>query len=48
MFIVLLAGQLHQHHLYHWMDPETINPESPKYDEIIAGKSAYFAPWFFG
>jgi len=47
MFIVLLAGQLHQHHLYHWMDPETINPESPKYDEIIAGKSAYFAPWFF-
>jgi hypothetical protein len=47
MFIVLLAGQLHQHHLYHWMDPETINPESPKYDEVIAGKSAYFTPWFF-
>jgi hypothetical protein len=47
MFLVLLAGQLHQHHLYHWMDPETINPDSPKYDEVIAGKSGYFAPWFF-
>lgn len=47
MFLVLLAGQLHLHHLYHWMDPDVINPESPKFDEVIANKSGYFTPWFF-
>ncbi|MDP1744636.1 MAG: quinol:cytochrome C oxidoreductase [Bacteroidota bacterium] len=47
MFLILLAGQFHVHHLYHWMDPDVINPESPKYDEIIANKSGYFTPWFF-
>lgn len=47
MLVVLLAGQFHLHHLYHWMDPDTINPASPKYDEVIDGKHAYFAPWFF-
>jgi hypothetical protein len=47
MLLVLAAGQFHAHHLYHWMDPETINPESPEYDEVIAGKAGYFAPWFF-
>lgn len=47
MFLILLAGQFHVHHLYHWMDPEVINPESPKYDEVIANKHGYFTPWFF-
>ncbi|MDF2438742.1 MAG: hypothetical protein K0Q95_3118 [Bacteroidota bacterium] len=47
MFLVLLAGQLQVHHLYHWMDPSTIDPASPHYDEIIAGKHGYFTPWFF-
>lgn len=47
MFLVILAGQLHLHHLYHWMDPEVINPESPKFDNVIANKYAYFTPWFF-
>jgi hypothetical protein len=47
MFLILLAGQFHFHHLYHWMDPEVINPESPKYDEVIANKHGYFTPWFF-
>lgn len=47
MLIILIAGQLHIHHLYHWMDPDVINPESPKYDEVIANKYAYFTPWFF-
>ncbi|MDO9187630.1 MAG: quinol:cytochrome C oxidoreductase [Bacteroidia bacterium] len=47
MFLILLAGQFHLHHLYHWMDPEVINPESPKYDEVIANKHGYFTPWFF-
>jgi hypothetical protein len=47
MLVILLAGQFGVHHLYHWMDPEVINPESPKYDEVIANKHGYFAPWFF-
>ncbi|MGB3948112.1 MAG: quinol:cytochrome C oxidoreductase [Bacteroidia bacterium] len=47
MIIVLLAGQLHLHHLYHWMDPEVIDPNSAKYDEVIANKHGYFTPWFF-
>ncbi len=47
MLIVLGAGQAHMHHLYHWMDPATIDPTSPHYDEVIAGKSGYFTPWFF-
>ena len=47
MFLILLAGQLHLNHLWHWMDPDVINPESPKFDEVIANKHGYFTPWFF-
>ncbi len=47
MFLILLAGQFHVHHLYHWMDPDVIDPQSPKYDEVIANKHGYFTPWFF-
>jgi hypothetical protein len=47
MLIILAAGQAGFHHLYHWMDPEVINPESAKYDEVIANKHGYFTPWFF-
>ncbi len=49
MFLIFLAGQLHMHHLYHWMDADTINPDSPKYDEVIANKHGYFGAgnWFF-
>ncbi|MAZ36638.1 MAG: quinol:cytochrome C oxidoreductase [Crocinitomicaceae bacterium] len=41
LFIVLLAGAAHMHHLYHWMDPAVSDPDSPLFDEIIAGKTAY-------
>ncbi len=49
MFLILAAGQLHLHHLYHWMDPETTNPASHHYDEVIANKHGYFGAgnWFF-
>jgi hypothetical protein len=54
MFVILLAGQLHMHHLYHWMDPEVYKEfledgktPNPQYDEVIAGKAGYFTPWFF-
>ena len=41
LFIVLLAGAAPMHHLYHWMDPAVSDPDSPLFDEIIAGKTAY-------
>lgn len=47
MFLILLAGQLHMHHLYQFMDSDVLDPNSPKYDEVIAGKAGYFKPWFF-
>jgi hypothetical protein len=45
--VVLLAGQLHIHHLYHWMDPSVHDPQSPAYDVIIANKKPYLSAWFF-
>ncbi len=47
MFLILLAGQLHLHHLYIWMDPEVYDKTSPKFDELITHKQGYFAPAFF-
>ena len=47
VFLLLLAGQLHMHHLYEWMEPGVTDKTSPNYDELIAHKSGYFAPWFF-
>ena len=49
LLLVLFAGShsVGLHHLYHWMDPELMNPESDHYDSIIAGKSAYLNEPFF-
>lgn len=47
MVLILLMGSLHVHHLFHWMDPEVMNPESDHYDELIANKSAYLNQPFF-
>lgn len=47
MFLILLAGQLHLHHLWQWMDPEVYDKTSPKYDEVITHKHGYFSPAFF-
>jgi hypothetical protein len=33
--------------LYHWADPHAVDPESPHYDPIIAGKSAFLNPGFW-
>lgn len=49
IILILLAGQFHLHHLYHWMDPATLDPTSPEYDEVISNKHGYFGDhnWFF-
>jgi hypothetical protein len=47
MFLILLAGQLHLHPLYEFMDKDVVTPGTAKYDEVIANKYGYFKPWFF-
>ncbi len=47
LILVFLAGTLHWHHIYHWMDPEVYDPTSEHYDKIIAGKAAYLNQPFF-
>lgn len=47
MFILLLISGLHVNHIFHWMDPEVINPKSSHYDALIAGKSGYLNVFFF-
>lgn len=41
LLIVFLASTFHLNHLYHWMDPEVMNPESEHYDALIAHKQPY-------
>ena len=47
LFVLLLLSAFHINHIFHWMDPELINPESAHYDEIIAGKSSFLNIPFF-
>lgn len=49
LLVVLFGGShsLHWHHIFHWMDPEVMNPDSDHYDSIIAGKQAYLNEPFF-
>jgi hypothetical protein len=49
LLLVLIAGShsVGFHHVYHWMDPELMNPESSHYDSIIAGKQAFLNEPFF-
>ncbi|MCK5906090.1 MAG: quinol:cytochrome C oxidoreductase, partial [Flavobacteriales bacterium] len=39
VFLILVAGGLHMHHVFHWMDASLIDPASANYDPIIDGKS---------
>lgn len=41
LIIVFIASTLHWNHIYHWMDAELYDPNSPNYDEVIAHKQAY-------
>ena len=46
-FLILLLSGFHISHLFVWMKEGVTDPNSPNYDEIIAGKSGYlnFAFW---
>lgn len=47
LILFFLAGTLHFHHIYHWMDPNVYDINSDSYDAIIAGKAAYLNQPFF-
>lgn len=46
-FVLLLLSGFHVNHLFVWMKEGITDPNSPNYDELIAGKSGYlnFAFW---
>ena len=48
LLLVIVAGVWgHFHHLYHWNTPGLVDPSSPLYDKIIAGKAGFLSPVFF-
>ncbi len=47
IIILLLLSVFHVNHIFHWMDGDLINPDSPKYDKLIAGKSGWLNPTWF-
>ena len=47
IFVLLLLSAFHVNHIFHWMDPELVNPESSHYDKLIAGKSGWLNVPFF-
>lgn len=47
MVVLIIFGLNHTHHLWHWMAEGIMDPNSPNYDEIIAGKEGYLNGGFF-
>jgi hypothetical protein len=47
ILLIVIAGGMHMHHLWHWMEPGIMDSNQPNYDEIIAGKQAYLNFGFF-
>lgn len=47
LIIVFVGASMHWNHIYHWMDPEVHNPDSPHFDIIIANKKPFLSQWFF-
>ena len=47
ILVLMLLGQFHIHHLWHWMDPELYVKGGEHYDEIIAGKQGFLNFGFF-
>ena len=40
-FILLVLSGMHFNHLFVWMDSALLDPKSPEFDKLIAGKSGY-------
>jgi hypothetical protein len=42
MLLLFILGELHVHHIYHWMTEGIATPGHENYDSVIAGKIGYF------
>ena len=40
-FLLVASGVLHWNHMFHWMDPELVDPSSDHFDKLIAGKKGF-------
>jgi len=47
ILVLLLLSAFHVNHIFHWMDPELVDPNSDHYDKLIAGKSGFLNVPFF-
>src|SRR3954470_23384726 len=47
LMLLFILGQLHVHHIYHWMTEGIATPGHPNYDEVIAGKIGYFGVFWW-
>lgn len=47
MLFLAITGSMDLHHIWHWMQDGIMDPTSPNYDSIIAGKEAYLNDTFF-
>jgi len=49
MLIIGIGVKLHWHHLYHWADLTTVDPEHANFDKILDGKKGFLnATWYIG
>jgi hypothetical protein len=47
MLFLVITGTMDMHHVWHWMQDGIMDPASPNYDKIIAGKEGYLNDTFF-
>ncbi len=47
LFLLLVLSATGVNHIFHWMDPELVDPNSENYDKIIANKSGFLNVPFF-
>ncbi|MBV1888343.1 MAG: quinol:cytochrome C oxidoreductase [Urechidicola sp.] len=47
LFVFLVLSSLHMNHVFAWMNPELLDPASPKYDHLLAEKAGYLNVPFF-
>jgi hypothetical protein len=47
LFLLLVASAMGMNHIFHWMDPDLVDPTNEHYDKIIANKSGFLNIPFF-
>ncbi len=45
--LLLLSGVFNMNHMFSWMNPDLVNPNSPDFDKVIAEKSGWLNVPFF-